>query len=523
MNLQSDNADTDRRERKMLAGLLVRSSMIAGLVKDQRLQSEPVAKQLLGNPVQGCQTTITETRLKFIPDPARIHAELVSKGNITSRTETRNPQALIQSAGHHQFEITKPVYFDGQRLLTQPGYGVIQVSQSPVRVMSSLTAVPLLGAAADQVAWSEVMRRQPEIERALAEDLSREVIPKVDREIDQELATFSLQIQRLSKHLTTSLGTLPQQLSVDTTTKALRFRLQSEVVLSQPGRDGDRKTDWELDTTEDVVFLLDEHFVTSAINRMIPANTVIPDSQLVSLQNALQSLQDGKPWSQFRAEGIQQFKHHESSDASLFSIQLADEQPFSILFLQGVVAVRMKCQIIPKFGNPSQWLHLETRWKGQGVDADYWSIKDCGVDVTEHQTRQMHSPNQQIPTGSISTPLNLLIPQAASTSSEHLTSGETPSTADPTARQDNLSTQTTGSLNWIRLVKTTASSLISSLPAVRLPRSIAVPEVLKFLLASQDPVDAAGMQSILNSNVQLHRIQCQNGQLRVSFRLIQPQ
>ena len=126
------------------------------------------------------------------------------------RHEASIAQVMIDSMGQHHFEITKPLWFNGRTFLTQPGYGKIQASQAPRCVVSAVGAtMPLLRPLSDRLAWEQVMRQQAEINQAVAEDVSRTVLPKIDRIVDEEFAQLGQQLADLQTQVESTLRTLP--------------------------------------------------------------------------------------------------------------------------------------------------------------------------------------------------------------------------------------------------------------------------------------------------------------------------
>ena len=155
-------------------GITIRNATLEQRLVRTRTDQEPVATNILGSDVQGQQTTTTETRLRIVPDAGSMRFDVVSTGNVSSQTTGINPQVMIDSTGKHHFEITKPFWFNGKTFLTKPGYGTIQASQAPQRVVSAVgSRMPLLRPLSDRVAWEQVTRRQAEINQAVAEDVTR--------------------------------------------------------------------------------------------------------------------------------------------------------------------------------------------------------------------------------------------------------------------------------------------------------------------------------------------------------------
>ena len=154
-----------------LFGFAIRNALMEERFHRTRNEQEAVSKLLMNTNVTGSQSTVTETRLRIVPDEKSLRFELLNSGAVTSQTTGFNSQATVDSIGQHHFEITKPLWFDGKTFLTLPAHGTIRASQTPQRVLSTAGAtMPLLGPLSDRVAWNEVLRRTPQINQAVAED-----------------------------------------------------------------------------------------------------------------------------------------------------------------------------------------------------------------------------------------------------------------------------------------------------------------------------------------------------------------
>ncbi len=68
--------------------------------------------------------------------------------------------------------------------------------------------MPLLGPLSDRVAWNEVLRRTPQINQAVAEDVSRDVLPKINRLIDEDFASLQKMSRQRSEKSSRSSGVL---------------------------------------------------------------------------------------------------------------------------------------------------------------------------------------------------------------------------------------------------------------------------------------------------------------------------
>jgi hypothetical protein len=197
----------EANETSSYFGVTVRNSAIEDRFARSRNETEPVAKILLNADVRGEQTTVTETRLRVLPSEEEIRFDVVNVGQIVSQTTGISRQAMVESQGLQNFEAIKPFWFDGRKFLTKPAHGTILASQAPQRVVSSVgTRMPLLRGMGDRIAWSEVVRRGPQINQAVAADVSKDVFPKVDRIVNQEFAALGHEWSELQRSISEVSG-----------------------------------------------------------------------------------------------------------------------------------------------------------------------------------------------------------------------------------------------------------------------------------------------------------------------------
>jgi hypothetical protein len=250
-----------------------------------RNEQEAVSKLLMNTNVTGSQSTVTETRLRIVPDDKSLRFELLNTGDVTSQTTGFNPQATVDSVGQHHFEITKPLWFDGKTFLTLPAHGTIQASQTPQRVVSTAGAkMPLLGPLSDRVAWNEVLRRTPQINQAVAEDVSRDVLPKINRLIDEDFASLQKDVTMAQRKIGSIFGNVfhfagahdrPQDVvSVWTVDQSIH---RDGSVPAMPAEAGAFRND------ESVVAFVSEDSIESLLTQYFPAGLKLTDKQLQKL------------------------------------------------------------------------------------------------------------------------------------------------------------------------------------------------------------------------------------------------
>lgn len=86
-------ADAQRIEEPLF-GIAIRNSTLEQRLGRTRTEQEPVATNILNRDVRGQQTTTIETRLRILPNEGGMRFDVVSVGDISSRTTGVNPQAI---------------------------------------------------------------------------------------------------------------------------------------------------------------------------------------------------------------------------------------------------------------------------------------------------------------------------------------------------------------------------------------------------------------------------------------------
>ncbi|MCA9058675.1 MAG: hypothetical protein KDA85_09255, partial [Planctomycetaceae bacterium] len=198
-------ADADRtmRDSQQLV-VVARQKLVLDAFRGTTSQTEQIRKKILDADVCGTQSTITDVHAELRAQQGELLFDIVCRGHVTSRTTSRTDQVRIEGDGAHEFQLTKTVFFDGRTFRTSAPFGWIRARQIPQIVAGKLDTDPLIGQLANQVAWSEVIRRSPEVDRAVAEDLAADVPEQVNARIDAEL-TYLADVWRQIRNSTEQL------------------------------------------------------------------------------------------------------------------------------------------------------------------------------------------------------------------------------------------------------------------------------------------------------------------------------
>lgn len=490
-----------QQTKHSVCGLTVRNSVLEQRLVRTRTEQEAVATNILNSDVQGQQTTTTETRVRILPDSAGVRFEVLSIGDVSSQTTGINPQAMIDSTGRHHFEIAKPFWFNGRTFLTQPGHGTIQASQAPQRVVSAVgAAMPLLRPLSDRIAWDQVNRRQAEINQAVAADVTRTVLPKVDRIVDEEFARLGHQITDMQLQVESLLGTPVNWVARSSETSLSVVATAEKTDVAKPGFDAGSIGLPQLSDGEEIAFAVSEDIVTAMLERYVAGGLILTDTQIEKASRAWNHVGDDK-WSiASLLQLARDIEREASSEPTMFSIQLAKVQPVVVRFDRGDVCIESSFQIIPKVGAASGWMKTTWRMRGQGISDDKWSVAVHHVDVgaAEDSIPVTDLGNNVPPTG---VPPELLIPSGKTFESDDNVATPEPQT-DSSAQEPQVTTVASGTV-WMTIVKNATQSLLKQIPPATLPKEF------------DSPTAIPG-----SPKIRLMRIESAQGTLRAAFRLV---
>ncbi|MBL8815328.1 MAG: hypothetical protein JNL58_04815 [Planctomyces sp.] len=476
----------DNRERPVV-GLVIRSKLLEKVVAEERRETKPIRKIILGSQVTGTQSTITRVTGKVLTDSQRLRLELRNIGTVSSTTEGLNPQARVESTGSHSFDVIKPVYFDGAEWLTQRCYGTVRAQQTPVLVRSSASGAPLIGPAADQIAWQEVIRRGPQIDQAVAEDLANDVLPEIDVQTDTELTTLNEQWRLLRRTVRSSFPDVELRWQVrsseelivlvgiaqDTSGAEVNAGALAESLLSGTPtlRDG-----------EDVAVYFSDKAAGYLVNRIAPRGKIsdsVIDEVLAEFENAESADTPGQAGMIASLLAVKErFETTTESPAAVYSLELAEQSPFEFQFESGRIRMITTMQVHPRFGLPSGWFRTLSEYQGATIDESMWTVRNTAV-RTEAQDAFT----------ALKIPVDELSAQ-----------GEVSSAEPPQEDSSTAASPLPAVSPWQTLIETTTKSLLSRIPEPRIPRTLELPGL-------NDKLPAA----------RIHRIQCEDGWMRLSL------
>lgn len=374
-----ERAGGDQEQPWLQLGL--RSARLQSLMLDDNVEQDEVRKRLLNTDVSGTQSTRTRTRLRVIPGTRPLKFELETTGEVVSETLGLNAQAVINSSGQHQFEVLKPLWFDGSRFRTQKCYGTIQASQWPQGVSSTAgRRAPALAPLGDRLAWNQVLLMQPRINRAVAQDLSRDVLPKIDKRVEARFAELQDRWLGLQSEVGRCLPDLRVQWSACATDAEVQLSAWTVIEPAQVAGAAVRVRE-----SEDVALCVSQSALGAVLNAVLDrelersGGRVMTDSRLQGFRRVLQSSLSPPGAGEAVGESA-----GESGDlgATLYSVEFAERESVVVDCTGGVLKVQLRLRIVPRAGLPSDWMLVGLSLRGEICGEGLWRVRVSGVEVS---------------------------------------------------------------------------------------------------------------------------------------------
>ncbi|MEI6539122.1 MAG: hypothetical protein WCO86_06295, partial [Planctomycetota bacterium] len=346
-----------------------------------------------------------------------------------------------------------------------------------------------------------VTRRQAEINQAVAEDVSRTVLPKIERIVDAEFAQLGRQLAVLREQVESTLGTsrlnwvarsaetasfiaaIPQRLDV------AENRVPSSQAVNVP----------ELANGEEVVFTISDSVATALLAQYIPSGLMLTDTQVEIASKAWNNTGDQK-WTLASVRQLfQEIERHASAEPTAFSIQLANVEPIVVRFDRGDVCLETSFQIHPKGAAPSGWMKTTWRMRGRGVSQDQWAVALHQVDVGEVGDSIPISRDQR-PEPQLFRPV--LLNPSKTTFESHDSSSPLDFESESGKPEAQVTTVESGT-GWMSIVKHATQSLLKQIPVATLQKEFDAPTSLPG-----------------SPRIRVVRVESAGGVLRAAFRLV---
>lgn len=172
----------------------ISEDLLSRLVSDYRTETGCIADCILGAWVTGSQVTTVNVRADVRPSADRANFQLVVSGNTRSNTTGRREPATVFTRGDHYFTISKPVWFDGDRVTHDPATISVDPNNTTLGVRTDYDRIPLIGSLVRSIARQRVAESRGQSEAIAARKLSDQALPEFETEAARQLADMDTEV-----------------------------------------------------------------------------------------------------------------------------------------------------------------------------------------------------------------------------------------------------------------------------------------------------------------------------------------
>ena len=310
--------------------MLVNERFVNRLFRRQQTNTGDVRDFILGAHVVGTQTTTSDVTVDFQENPRVAQARIRLLGFTSSDTIGLTKMAVVGVCGQHRFLATKPVLFDGARLLTGRADAVVDPHNFTRGVRSPATGFPLLGPLVDQIVYSRAEARRPEAEAIAAERLKQRVLPEFDRNIDAELGRANAKLKSWIRPQLAKLKLNPDSMLFTSTDQHLVMNVRFGI--ARPD------TRSPAAASPGTTVLIHESLLNELINRAGAGGMLVSDRRLAKL---LARVQGG---------GDPSLRPEESANPSL-TFRLAQREPIRVSLVRGALRIDLNASVTSTAGD----------------------------------------------------------------------------------------------------------------------------------------------------------------------------
>lgn len=201
---------------------LVFSEKLANrFVRTQTRDEGPVRDFVLGAHVTGVQQTEARSSIDFVPSPHNARMLLKLDGVTHNQTRSFTPQAIVDSEGSYQFQLSKQIDFNGLVLQTRTPSAFMTTNLRHRAVQTPMSSVPLIGPLSNRAAMAGAEQRRPQSEWIAATRMTEQIGPRFNQEVDQQLAAINRWLAEQARPKLAEWQALPAHVHSATTDDAL--------------------------------------------------------------------------------------------------------------------------------------------------------------------------------------------------------------------------------------------------------------------------------------------------------------
>ena len=220
-------AELESEYRNANFRMAVSARLINLLIPQIPSSNEPISENLLGAQINGQSQINSKLKIDLIPDPTRIHLNVVSLGHVLTQTQAQKSGVTVDNEGASRFQVFKQLAIGRGGISSRYPVAFSQSKQRITGLRSNLDSVPVLGWVARKIAQKKIAEQAPATEQYTKQKLEQTATQKVQQEVESKLAYAR---QYMNQNLIQPLVAMdlePEAIEMATTTERIitRWRL----------------------------------------------------------------------------------------------------------------------------------------------------------------------------------------------------------------------------------------------------------------------------------------------------------
>jgi hypothetical protein len=206
--------------------IAVHHGLVSRLLPEASVSSGPLRDVILGRQVRGTRTVEQSTNVRFIPDPDRIHMELLVNGDVASRTVTESGPVTIHSRGAATFVVRKPIMVSAGGLAFGTALASASNQARLANIQTGFDSVPIMGQIVRNIARNQHDEARQEASREVNEKIIMNARREVDAQVEPRFTEMAATIRGRAWDPLVRLGLDPTPVKLETTASVASARLR---------------------------------------------------------------------------------------------------------------------------------------------------------------------------------------------------------------------------------------------------------------------------------------------------------
>ena len=231
---------------------------------------------ILGAVVTGTQKTTGKLAIDLQPGEKQIQFYMRLTGRTQSSTVGQTDEATVWTSGHHTFDATKAISFNGDAFRTAPAEMSVNANNTTTAARAKVGA--LLAPIANDIALREARRREPQSEAIAADRVRQNVLPEFNKGVEAQFAQLTTTLEKKVNPRLLDADLFPSRRSYTSTEDELQMDMRLMDTLEFGGSAAALMTDVE----DAAVIHVHESMLNNAFSRLALSSLEMTEAELMA-------------------------------------------------------------------------------------------------------------------------------------------------------------------------------------------------------------------------------------------------